>query len=602
MGTRGYWDQVTSRRIARRRLLRSAAGLSTAAAALAVLSCGSDDSGSTQDQGSNLVAKPEDTTAKATKGGILDLRKGDDPPAFDFVSPSASPDYSGHAYSRLIKYEAIKHPKPALANVVADAAISWETSPDGLQYTYKLRPNMKFDSRPPTNGRAMTAEDVIFSWNRFATKSTFRSTLINSVDPEAPVVSMTSPDASTVVVKLAFPYAPLPVMLGYYRYGQIMPVEVDAKFDPRQDIRGTGPWRLKAFAPSLAIEYEKNPDWYDAARVNLEGIRYNTLPEYAAALSQFSAGRLATYEVNAADVLATKRRQPQLTMLANEEFPVGVPWIRFSYLPNSPFLDERVRKAASMQLDRDLYIKTFGNVDEFERAGIAVPMRWNSAIANGEDEYWLDPSDEKTLGAGARFYKHDPAEAKKMLQAAGFNSALEQKFTYGANTTLAGRQAEVLKAMWEEGGLFKLNGSNLDFNSEFRPKYSQGSNKHEGIAYSGASGYPDIDGWLTVYYKSGSERSGHLDANGKPDAELDGMIKKQRGELDPQKRVTVIHDLQKYAASKMYMLNDPGTAAGFLLAWPWLRNFGMFRAKAGSLPAIEGWTHYWIDSSLKSTS
>jgi ABC-type transport system substrate-binding protein len=389
------------------------------------------------------------------------------------------------------------------------------------------------------------------------------------------------------------------VMLGYYRYGQIMPVEVDGKFDPRQEIRGTGAWRLKTFAPSQRIEYERNPDWYDAAKVNLDGIRYNTLPEYASALSQFAAGRLGTYAVTPSDVLATKQRQPQMTMLANDEFPIAASWIRFSYLPRSPFLDDRVRKALSMQLDRNLYIKTFGNVDEYEKAGITVPLRWHSAIACGEDQYWLDPSNEKALGAGAKFYRHDPAEAKKLMQAAGFNSALEQKYTYGASTSLAARQAEVLKAMWEEGGLFKLNGSNVDFNSEFRPKYSQGSNKHEGIAYSGASGYPDIDGWLSIYYRSGSERSGHLDASGKPDAELDNLIKKQRGELDPNKRASIIQDFQKYAADKMYMLNDPGAAAGFLLAWNWLGNFGTFRGKAGSLPAVEGWTNYWIDPKLK---
>ncbi len=602
MVARGYWDRIATGRVSRRSMMRSAAGVSAVGAALALLGCGDNKSSSQSSAGTTLTSKPEDTSAKAVKGGILDISKGSDPPSFDFVAPSAAPDYSGHGYSRLIKYEAIKYPKPAVANVVADAAMSWETTPDGLQYTYKLRPNLKFDARSPTNGRNVTTDDVVFSWNRFSTKSTFRSTLVNSLDPEAPIVSLTSPDASTIVVKLAFPYAPLPVMLGYYRYGQIMPVEADSKFDPRQDIRGSGAWRLKSFAPSQHIEYEKNPDWYDATRLNLDGIRYNTLPEYASALSQFMAGRLGTYAVNATDVLPTKQRMPQLTMIANEEFPVGVPWIRFGYLPNSPFLDDRVRKAASMLLDRTLYIKTFGNVDEYEKAGLTVPVRWNSAIACGEDQFWLDPSDEKALGPGVKFYQHDPAEAKKMMQAAGFNSALEQKYTYGATTSVAARQAEVLKAMWEEGGLFKLNGSNVDFETEFRPKYSQGGDKHEGIAYSGASGYPDIDGWLTIYYKSGSERSGHLDANGKPDAELDAMIKKQRGEMDPQRRVTLIHDLQKYAASKMYMLNDPGAAAGFLLSWPWLGNFGTFRSKSGSLPAAEGWTYYWMDSSRKGTS
>src|SRR5262245_35330089 len=88
----GYWERINSGRTSRRAVLRATAGVSTAAVALAALGCGSDGGSSTDNQGSRLVAKPEDTTAKAVKGGILDVSKNDDPPAFDFDSPSASPD------------------------------------------------------------------------------------------------------------------------------------------------------------------------------------------------------------------------------------------------------------------------------------------------------------------------------------------------------------------------------------------------------------------------------------------------------------------------------------------------------------------------------
>ena len=83
-------------------------------------------------------------------------------------------------------------------------------------------------------------------------------------------------------------------------------------------------------------------------------------------------------------------------MQPQEEFSAGGSWIRFGYLPGSPFRDERVRKAASMVLDRDLFVGTFGNVDKFEKAGLTVPQRWNSAIYSGES-FWLDPKDDKSL-------------------------------------------------------------------------------------------------------------------------------------------------------------------------------------------------------------
>ena len=615
----GYWTRTLRRRISRRRAL--SVGAAGTMSALFLSACGDDDSGGSSTGGTagttgstssgggtgassqptsapSLVSEPVDTTSEATRGGVLNLIGGE-PNSFDFTAGSGAPNYGVHAYSRLVKYETFKYPEPALAKAAPDAATSWEVSPDGLTFTYKLRQGMKFDPRPPTNGRDMTTEDVVFSWDRFAELSSFRSTMVNAIDPEAPVESVTAPDESTIVAKLAFPYGPFNIYFGYYRYGQIMPVETDGGgFDPRSDARGTGPWRLKSFTPSVGYEYERNPDWYDADRVYLDGLAYSVIPEYSAALAQFEAGRIGRYEdVEPQDILRTKDSHPEMLLHAGENFLTAAPWIRYSYLPESPFRDERVRQALSMLLDRDLYVSTFGNVDQFSARGLEVPTRWHSAIPCGMEGYWLDPSDENALGPGAKFFKFDPAEAKKLLAAAGHSEAIETTFTYA--TTSPQEEAAVLKEMWEQGGDFKLTSNVVDFVNEFRPNYSQAANQHEGIAFSGASGYPDVDGWLGVYYRDGSPRAGHVDENGQPDPELNRLILAQRSELDEEKRTALVHEFQKYAATKMYMLNSPGSAPPFQLAWPWLGNFGVFRSNQESWQAAEGWTHYWIDESKR---
>ena len=599
LGNDSYWTKALNGRIRRRRALIGGGAAVVGSALLAA--CGgsdsSDSTGSGNGSDNGLVSKPVDTTSKAVKGGVLTL-EGGEPNSFDFTAGSGAPNYGVHAYSRLVKYETFKYPDAPVARAAPDAATSWEVSPDGLTYTYKLRPGMKFDPRPPTNGREMTAEDVTFSWNRFATKSSFRSTMVNSIDPEAPVASVTAPDKNTVVAKLAFPFGPFNIYFGYYRYGQIMPVESDGGgFDPKSDARGTGPWRLKSYTPSVGYEYERNPDWYDASRVFLDGLQYAVLPEYSAALAQFQVGRLGTYEVLPQDILSTKQAHPEMTLHAGEEFPTASSWIRFSYLEGSPFRDERVRQALSLLLDRQLYVETFGNVDQFNKNGLEVPTRWHSAIPCGMEGFWLDPEDGNALGAGAKFYKYDPAEAKKLLSAAGHSGAIQTKFTYA--TTSPQEEAAVLKEMWEKNGDFRLTSNVVDFVNEFRPSYSQNFNKHEGIAFSGASGYPDVDGWLWVYYKDGSPRAGHVDAAGKADAELNRLIVAQRGELDEKKRADLVKDFQRHAAGKMYMLNTPGAATQFNLAWPWLGNFGVFRSNQESWQAAEGWTHYWIDPSKR---
>jgi ABC-type transport system substrate-binding protein len=93
----------------------------------------------------------------------------------------------------------------------------------------------------------------------------------------------------------------------------------------------------------------------------------------------------------------------------------------FGWLPadKSPFLDERVHQAVSMAVDRDLFLDTFFNVSRFAAEGLTVETRWNTALTATFEGFWLNPK-EKDFGPNARYLQHDPAEAKKLLTAAGF--------------------------------------------------------------------------------------------------------------------------------------------------------------------------------------
>ena len=78
------------------------------------------------------------------------------------------------------------------------------TSPDGMTITFVLQDGVKFH-----NGKELTSADVKFTWDRQADRYAGRTDLLNSLSPEAPFLSMTAPDANTVVFKLAYPYAPV---------------------------------------------------------------------------------------------------------------------------------------------------------------------------------------------------------------------------------------------------------------------------------------------------------------------------------------------------------------------------------------------------------
>ena len=364
------------------------------ATALSLIGCGgSSDTGGS---GSDLLYEPADAGNSAARGGIYPTSENTEPQSFD-MRAGIDMQQSLHAYSRLVQYETYKYPETAMPTVKPDAALSWDVSPDGMTYTFKLRPNFKYDPRPPTSGRPMTSADVKWSWDRLVSVNPMGATLANSKSPGAPVVNVETPDASTVVMKLAFPYSDLLSMLAFYRHMPIMPLDAETAYNIRSETRGTGPWRLKQHRQSVSLEYERNPDWYDAAKVNFDGLMYYILAEYTAGLSQFRAGNLATYEVSQEDILPTKAALPQLRMLADTDFSRGPDYLRFGYLPGSPFFDDRVRKAVSVLIDRDLFIETFGNTKDFEDAGLEVATRWHTAITAGDEGFWLDPEGHQDL-------------------------------------------------------------------------------------------------------------------------------------------------------------------------------------------------------------
>jgi peptide/nickel transport system substrate-binding protein len=535
------------------------------------------------------------------RGGVFQGSINADPVAFDVIGGGA-PDvpHPARVYSRIIKYQSYKYPDAVEPAAAPDAATSWETSPDGLQMTYRFRQGLKFDPRPPTNGRVVTAKDALYSAERFMKLSPQRSVLGNEFNPDAAIKSFEAPDNNTLIVKLAFPYAPIHMLIAAWRYIVVMPVESESGYDVRNDMRGSGAWRLKEYQRNSRYVYERNPDWYDADKVKLDGMTYTVIPEVAASMAQLRTGNLWTYVVPQDEVLNLKREFPNLTLQPQEEFSAGGTWIRFGYLPGSPFRDERVRKAASMSLDRDLFIGTFGNVDVFEKAGLSVPTRWNSAIFAGES-FWIDPKDEKALGEGAKWYKYDPAEAKKLLAAAGMTSAVETKWNYPVGFFAApfDKKMEVLHAMWNDGGNFKLTANPVsNYNANFQAPFTNGMNKWEGIAAAATAARAEVDVLLHEYAKSEQIRSGHLD-NGQPDKTLDDLVAKQRIETDTKKREALVQDIQRRVASKMYYFMEPGQALGFNVAWPWLQSFGLWRSKSGGSVDQEGNIYYWYDESKK---
>src|SRR5439155_4624392 len=122
----------------------------------------------------------------------------------------------------------------------------------------------------------------------------------------------------------------------------MVPKETDSTFDIKRDVIGTGPFVLSKYTPSVGLTYTRHPDFYDKNVGFIDGIETAIVPEYAAGLSQFTAGNIYLYGVRASDVIDVKKQAPVLNLY---QTPVATPTqcLMFGWLPEgkSPFLDER---------------------------------------------------------------------------------------------------------------------------------------------------------------------------------------------------------------------------------------------------------------------
>ncbi len=599
-----YWDKALLSRLSRRRLVGGLGGAGLGIAALSLIGCGGGKSqGGGGAKTASLAVSPVDTSKDGKPGGnwvfLPAAGVPTDPPNLDPLTTQLfGTDFHGHfIYSRAVKYKPGSIDTPQSGDVEGDAFSSWELSPDKLTLTFKLRDGMKFEPQAPVNGRAMTVGDVKWSWDRLAALHVARSSFVNSINSSAPIVSLQTPDAKTVVFKLAFPYVPILSLFAVSRGLVIEPIEAESKFDPRKEMHGSGPWMLTNYTPSVTLDYKRNPNFYMPNRPFIENISRPLIREYAAMLSQFEAGTIWQMNVNSADILPVKKRHPAMNLLSTGWDPTYSYAMSMDWKPNSPFRDARVRQALSMMIDRDAWIETFENVSAYRAEGVDVPTRWHTHIGGGDERYWLDPQGTK-LGDGAQYFKLNPGEVKKLLQAAGKEGLA---FPIGFQSGIEDKNAQILSAMLQQNGGLKPTLNPLD-SATWTPNYHAGGGKWDGVTLLHPGNGADIDVWLDTRVRYNATQYVPYT---EPLPIIDDLCKAQKQEFDEKKRASIIIDIEKEMAKQMYSvptgggpLASPGLAERHQLSWPWLSGFGYLQS-FGGFTATEVYVHYWYDESKK---
>ena len=615
MAESNYWSNVLRSRLSRRRALAGATTVGAGAAALSLVGCGGgDDDGGGATTGpkdtSGLLTIPQETTAK--DGGVHKIALQTDVTTFDMLTTSSfSPQYyvGYYAYPRLMKFKSAKYPAGPTGATEGDLATGAEVSGDKLQVTFKVRPGAKWDPRAPTSNRVIDSEDVKWSWDKFASLSPLRADLVYSeTNKSAPVESISTPDSSTVVFKLKQPDSSIIPLLAAGSLFFVNPREAESKFDPKGEVRGYGPWMLDAYERDNRYVWSKNPNWYDAKRIHPDKVEVPIIKEYAQGLAQFRAGNVYSSSwlgaPNQTDMIQTKKDAPKTLLIQGATFSTDPHKMTFGYAEGSPFRDERMRKALSMLIDREVEADFRFNVKQFTGLGLPMEVRYHNSVPTGYTAYWLDPKSEKDMPGLTKYFKNDPAEAKKLMDAAGYKGQevdgiyMGESF-YGAQYT---KNSELVLQMANEGGIKTKPTPKLYTTEYLTPNYYYAySPTGRDKTYSGFTTlldrtYPTIVSQLFATDHVDGPRFHGMSSNGlnpeKGDPQVNARIEKMKLEFDDAKLTTLLQEHQRYMIDKMYYIPGgpyPTSAQSFTLIWPAIANWGIW----STLPATGVW---WVES------
>lgn len=568
-------------RLTRRRTL----ALSGAAAFLAA--CGGSDKVETPGDGGNQGAaattgsgaQPATAVAQTTEtpvaGGTFTWSDTGDAP----LDPTNNTTYraqvlSSFTYSRLLKFKTGPAPETALNyELLPDLAASHEAIGDGTQITFKLQPNATFINKPPVSGHAVTSEDVKASVNRFRTsaRNTNRGAFGTEANPL--VTAVETPDSTTVVVKLARPYAAIFNLFANPQYMWILPKEADNGWDPAKEVIGSGPFLIEKIEPDTAITMRRNPNYFLQGRPYLDTVVRAVIPDTAQNIAQFQAGRLDAYGVPPQQSADVQKSRPtaEVLKLIPPSFNFLSPQQR-----SGPFRDVRLRRALSLALNRQAL---------FDLAYVEG-MKFNGGVPASMGKWWLDPQGPDA-GAGGEFFKADPKAARDLLKAAGMeNMPVRYTYTNNAYGDTFNQGAEAIAEMLREAG-FRPTIVTQDYLREFiTPGTGTFYGNYEGIFYNPQTSFTDPHDYLFSMAHPASARN-HA---GIDDPRLTQMLDDEERTLDEAARVKKVLDIQRFYIEQMvYVPTVLGNTYSF--RQPWVKNY-FYSATYGV--GAESFVNAWI--------
>lgn len=459
------------------------------------------------------------------KGGTLNFAVVAEPPNYDCHANVTF----GHVhpiiphYSTLLKIDAKNYPK-----IIGDLAKSWDISADGLTYTFKLHPNIKFH-----DGSPLTSTDVKVSYERIISPPAGVVSVRQSYYTDFASIETPAPD--TIVFKTKGPVAGVLELLAspFNCIYSAAKLQQNPKY-PETEILGSGAFTYVESVRGSHWVGKKFDGYFRPGLPYLDG--YKAIFVKSPAVVPGLVG-------NQFDAEFRFRSPPERDQLMEKmkdkvvlhEMPLLAGNTIIFNTRRKPFDDIRVRQALLHAIDR-----WAGGQQLAKISGARYPggiMRTGSAMALPESElvklpgYWKDAEKAR-------------AEARRLLKEAGAENLSFKLFNRG--------QIESYTVM----GVFLIDqfrrvGVNVQHEQLETKQYLEGlktGNFDVGIEF--ISDY--LDDPTQQFIKFLSTKATPLAYSGHTDTKIDELYEKQKRTLDPAARLKVVHELDIYANTQAY--------------------------------------------------
>jgi peptide/nickel transport system substrate-binding protein len=423
-----------------------------------------------------------------------------------FIQNDSEVSFCNAVYDLLVDVTPTSELVPRLAAEVPTAE-NGGISKDGLTYTFKLV-KAKFH-----DGKALTAKDVVYTFNRL------RDTTIGAatVSLFAAVSDITAKDDQTVVFTLS---KTQPDFLFNIADTHAWIVQDGAK-DLDTKFNGTGPFKVKSFAPEDRAVFVANEEYWIPDQPKLAGMEHRYFADQNTALEALQGGQI--------DVVLRMPNARYVALQGNPDlqtinFPTSGHDVLRLRTDKGPGKDPKVQRALKMATNRE-------EINKFVQLGLGATGR-DAPIGPYFKEYF-DPN--SPLPA------YDPEGAKKLLAEAGYKDGLKLEL-HVPNTGGRPDFATSIKDQWAKAGI------TVDIKVEDESTY-----------YSDTNGWLDVElgitGWAArptpqQYLDFSLKSDGKWNETKIKDAELDKLIDTAGSSLDKATRVQAYKDIQKLLAER----------------------------------------------------